>query len=293
MREQELRWERTNAISYDPKVDSGKRFHYFQEWHYVHVDLIEYDLLRSYRALEADFRGGDFEGDEWVPRTKEGHEKYRDLVRAMIKPTPQSNGVGIYGKGRIERDKIHVVSIQDPDRPSKDDPVNLSFQDIEVGIRSSGAETTTGTLFFSDENPRHPKLNLEVYLADTELKSLVADIRSSSTRPTLRVTVQALLFQDEVEASLREPYHAQELMIPQRPGAALAILNTVRFSYDKPASVAEVYDDPEDAPKPSQPPPSPMMLQLPDSMLQIAKSLKGALYVLAAAVVVAGFLIGR
>jgi hypothetical protein len=207
MREQELRWERTNAISYDPKADSGRRFYFIQDWHYVHIDLVEYDLVRSYRALEADFRGGDFEGDEWAPRTKEGHEKYREIVNSMIKPTPQSNGVGIYGKGRIERDKIHVVSVQDPDRPSNGEHVNVAFQDIDVGIRSSGSETTTGTIFFFSENPRHPKLNLEVYLADAELKSLVADIRSSLTGPTLRVTVQALLFQDEVEASLREHYH--------------------------------------------------------------------------------------
>jgi hypothetical protein len=82
-------------------------------------------------------------------------------------------------------------------------------------------------------------------------------------------------------------------MIPEHPGAALAILNTVRFGYDKPASVAEVYDDPEDAPKATQPPSTPMSLQMPVEMLLLAKSLKSALYVLAAAVVVAGFLIGR
>ncbi|TAV14708.1 hypothetical protein [Rhizobium ruizarguesonis] len=252
--EKDLEFERTNAISFS--ISNGNKLHYFEHWHTLRFVLSDYDLVRAVGGFEQDFEKNifsDFEGDEWQARTKEGFAAYNKLRLAQIKPAPKRTAYGITGLGQIERDRIVGAYVRDPARPPSDrDDASYekTFRDVIVSITGvTDEDDNAGSLFLfaedsGDIRPGEDNLHLTLYLPSDRLRDLIAEIRSSKTRPQLHVAAIVALYQSEVEASLRDWHHPQTFLLPQPHGQAPARLMQVRFGFDKERTL-ETLDLPE------------------------------------------------
>ncbi|MGO4569046.1 hypothetical protein AB4Z52_29365 [Rhizobium sp. 2YAF20] len=241
--EKDLEFARTNAISFG--ISNGKKLHYFEHWHTLRIILDDYDLIRAVGGYEQDFGKNifaDFPGDGWRERTKEGFEEYNKLRLAQIRPAPNRTAYGITGLGQIERDRIVGAYVRDPARPppDRDDTsYEKSFRDVIVTVTGvTDEDDNAGSIFLFTEDsgdirPGEDNLHLTLYLPSERLKDLIAEIRSSRTRPQLHVAAIVALYQSEVEASLRDWHHPQTFLLPQPHSNAPARLMQIRFGFDK------------------------------------------------------------
>lgn len=298
--EKDLEFARTNAISFG--LSNGKKLHYFEHWHAIKIRLSDYDLIRAVGGFEQDFEKNVFEnyqdGDDWRERTKDGFEKYNQLRFSKIKPAPKRTGYAITGLGQIERDEVVAAYVRDPSRPTSDREsknYEKSFRDVIVSILSvKDDDADAGSVFvFEDDmgdiRPGEDNLHVTLYMPMSELRALIADIRTSKTRPQLNVTALVSIYQSEVEAGLRDWHHPQTFLLPHQSHAPARLMQ-VRFTFDKVSSL-ETSDSPE-PPKSAnltEPTVTVTPVHQPPSTASL-KSIKIALWIIAAASVLGVFI---
>lgn len=287
---------RTNAFT---DVDTDReRPRYFQHWQHLSITVDDYDIVYGMNFADTELSRGDYDGDDWVPPTKEGFAKYNEIKKQEIGPAKDKSRLLIEGIGSLGRDRVHVLNIEGSNpgsyKQDKLDGYSKTFTEVMVSILSVESEIEpygqASIWLFQDDLGRlrsgEDNLYVSVYLPLQRMQELVDKIRLSKERPTLNIWVRALLYESDVDASFREIKDPRRYYLPADPGRGMAALGSISFSYDK-AKVDLATDAPAEGEEPTveQPPPAAVASTASPQTLSILRQIKVALWVIAAAIV--------
>ncbi|MHA6642736.1 hypothetical protein ACX3P1_08630 [Mesorhizobium sp. A623] len=245
----------------------------------------------------------------WEALSKDEQKLFDAAQMANIGAEAQPDGINLECWARLEGGigDIKITSFavdNDPNWGSSDfdETYEKTFTKLKVTILSS-AEEHPGFLWVwskslrensrDDDMPDEDVLYAQFYMLPEKLKALARDIAAQPTKPTLTLHAEGLMFRDEVDESLSEPWHPREYVIIYDHHVP-AVLNSIRFNIpSSPAIVtpSETCGD-IDASTPSGFSPQSVPTSEPRSE-PIDKHLKGlkyALWILAAAVILAALI---
>ncbi|TIO30412.1 hypothetical protein [Mesorhizobium sp.] len=309
-------WVHPNAIRRGEKYESGRYLHYFRHWHSFTMKMDDYRFIRWVASHNTNNRNDDPAFDTaakklseqgWEALSREEQEAFAEhQVKYIGAETPQ-DGVILEGWGRLEGGlgEVTITAFavdNDPHwRSSKfDDDYEKTFRKVRVTVLSA-AEEHPGALWVWGESMREYKdddmmgdedvLCAQFYMLPEKLKALAREVAAQPARPTLTLHAQGLTFQDEVEASLSEPWHPHEYVIIYDHHHQ-AILNSIRFeiqAQSTPASPPPGTDDDAAVTSPQVrfAPTAPAAAPVSDAVAKNLRGVKYALWILAAAIMLA------
>jgi hypothetical protein len=309
-------WVHPNAIRRGEKYESGRYLHYFRHWHSFTMKMDDYRFARWFASHNTNNRNADpaFEAaakklseQGWEALNKEEQESFAKHQEKEIGAETLQDGVTLEGWGRLGGG-LGEVSItafavdNDPHWRSSefDDDYERTFQKVRVTVLSA-VEEHPGSLWIWGESMRayseddmsgeEEVLCAQFYMLPEKLKTLAGEVAAQPVKPTLTLHAQGLTFQDEVEASLSEPWHPHEyVMIYDHRHRA--ILNSICFEMQTGSTptMPPPDTDGEDDLRPPDgrlTPASPATSRIPESVANNLRGIKLALWVLAAAIVLA------
>jgi len=308
-------WVHPNAIRRGEQYESGRYLHFFRHWHSFTLKMDDYRFTRWIASHNTNAKNDDPAFDAaakklseqgWEALTKEEQETFaQNQIKDIGAQTPQ-DGVVLEGWGRLEGSlgEVRITAFavdNDPNWRSRDfdDDYEKSFRKVRVTIASADKEHP-GSLWIWGQSMREFRgddmpgdedvLCAQFYMLPEKLKALAQEVAAQPVKPTLTLHAQGLTFQDEVEASLSEPWHPHEYVLIYDHHHQ-AILNSIRF--DMQLGMAPVPSTPEEdedeirPPEVRSPPTVPAAVPFPMDVSKHLKGIKIALWILAAAIVLA------
>ncbi|MEC5383616.1 hypothetical protein VSX64_22910 [Aurantimonas sp. C2-6-R+9] len=283
------------------------RHRYFRRWQMLTVTLDDYDMVRSFGSLRRDIGSGEplSKADEEL--IKSAYEDYGafslderkrlDMIQLQgVSPSEMKSARRLTGTGRIEEKRsIRAFSAEMPDgRPQSD--YDRSFDRIDIGLRATNNQDHIGSLFvWTTDMPswgRVPRDRNEDYLTadiavrEDLLENLFSEIAECDPRPPLTINLEALLYQDEVEASLSELWHPQQFAMLHDKFAHV-LLSHVGFAVPNQAHAPEITTcgrEANDALNGHVPPPTSPLSDPPNPLGKYLQRITIAIWVLAATV---------
>jgi hypothetical protein len=240
-------WVHPNAISYESEGVKG-RLHYFRHWQRLVFTLEHYTITRQVSSQDAEVRiYDDLEFNRAAEKLGRGafdalSEAEQDAFRfhqlKYVQKAAEPEFTLIEGWAHIdEENRIRAFSVKNGRQDAAREDYDRKFRDAKISIRSHN-EDHVGSLFLytadlrkygsHDDDPDEDFLIVNFHVEASRLLRIVEDLASTPVKPPLKIYAQALLFQDEVEASLSEPWHPHEYCFIHDESAP-AILNWLRY----------------------------------------------------------------
>jgi hypothetical protein len=270
---------------------------------------IDSDGAINWKLSEADKRFEDLaekiHDNGWNTLTDNEKEEFNGRDLRDIAIAPIQDGISLEGWARFEggvgKESITAFAVEnDPEYHGSDFDENYerTFTKARVLILAA-KEETPGSIFLWKEMMRPYSLDwmpeekgdvlyIQFHMLPDKLKTFSREVAAQPVRPTLTLHAQGLLFRDEVEDSLSESWHPSEYVIVY-DHRHTAILNSIRFDIQTGAPQAVPADEDEDVAPVAAPPPE-AVPSLPDAVAKNLRGLKQAVWILAAAVVLAAFI---
>jgi hypothetical protein len=304
-------WVHPNAIRRGEPGESGRYLRYFRHWEHFTLIMDHYRFVRwtaSHNtnqypkdpAFEAAAEKLSEQG--WDALDKEEREVFAEHHMKQIGADTLQEGVNLEGWGRLEggigRETITAFAVDDDpnSRPQNfDEDYVKTFSKLRVSVLSAEKEYP-GSMWVWDKSMLdmsrdddligdEDALYVQFYMLPDKLKAFARDVAIQPVRPTLTLNAQGLLFRDEVEAAFSEPWHSRELVMIY-DHMHQAILNSIRFDLQTGAAQPALQDETTDHPvQPATP-----ALVIPEPILKGLHGLKRAIWLLAAAIVLAAII---
>jgi len=242
MSEQNRTWVHPNAISYEYEHDGEKsKLHYFRSWRRLDFTLENYTVTRHVLGQNTNAEIDDPVFDEAAEKVGEqGYDSLSDEEKrafadhqlSYVQTYEEGGNLRLIGWAQIEKASITAFSVKEKGKignPDKDVLVGLKdndYENYEKTFRRAKIQLTShpedlpGALLLwttdlqqygSDHgDPDEDFLLAELYMEKSKLVQVVEELSGMSEKPALTIHSQALLFQNEVDESLSEPWHRQE-----------------------------------------------------------------------------------
>lgn len=310
-------WVHPNAIRRGEKLDSGRYLHYYRHWERFTLKMDDYQFIRWVASHNANNHTDDsgFEAvakklseQGWSALTQEEQQTFSEREIKAIGVDKLQEGVSFEGWARLEggpgRETITSFAVEnDPYRRSRDsdDSYEKTFTKVRVGILSAEDEHP-GSMWVWGESMRRlgrgddgmggeDALYVQFYMLPEKLKSLARDVAAQPGKPTLTLHAQGLLFRDEVDAALSEPWHSRDYVMIYDHHHRV-ILNSIRFEIQTGAATSPSPPGTDEGdtirpPEARHTPAAPLAALIPDAVAKNLRGIKFAIWVLAAAIVVA------
>ena len=238
-------WVHPNAISYESK-GVEQPLHYFRRWQHLNFILDSYTIKRW--IFSQDIQLSDIQFDLAMRKltrsafdalSEAEQEALRSHQFKIIKKAAETEGAAIAGWGRLDKDRIRAFSVMGKleAHATHEAEYDKTFEAAKISIRSS-EKAYVGSMWLEtaelrkfgtdDSDPDDDFLSIELHVKASQLLRVIEDLSSMPDKPALEVRVQGLLFRDEVEASLSEPWHPHEFCFIHEEFAPV-ILNNLTY----------------------------------------------------------------
>lgn len=245
-------WVHPNAIRRGELQESGGYLHYFRHWQHFTLKMDHYRFVRWAASHTTNLFSEDpaFEAaadklaeQGWDVLDDEERKVFSEYQMKKIEAAPLQDGVSLEGWGRLEggigREEITAFAVHnDPNwRPRDfDEDYEKTFSKLRVSVLSAQQEHPGHMWVWrrqrdigeDDMMGDEDALCVEFYMLPDKLKALAREIAAQPIRPTLTLSAEGLLFRDEVEEALSEPWHQREYVVICDHHHR-AILNSIRF----------------------------------------------------------------
>lgn len=314
MSDRNRKWVHPNAISYETEgVD--RPLHYFRHWEHFTLTFEDFHFRRAFSSQEIDMELEDREFERVATKMseqgfaaldKEEQDKFRWHQLSYIKPVKEAESIALSGWARFEGgigdERITSFTVaNDPlaRRRDKDLEYERTFHRVKVDVVSR-SEDAHGSMFIQDQDmrtygtdpdePDEDFLYAQFHMALPKLKLLANEVAKLPRKPVMVLRAQGLLFRDEVDFALSEVWHPRDYaMIYGHMTPVILKSLTFRLLDNPPAAADEDLTELQAAAASSWT--APAKKTTPASKAgAVAKQVKGlkhALWLLAAAVVLA------
>ncbi|WP_158871491.1 hypothetical protein [Antarcticirhabdus aurantiaca] len=248
------------AIEYD--TVNGRPLRYHRHWRNLDLRIEAYTLQRSLGSMQRSHASEEQAGDDallsaaysdYESMSLDDKKRLQDIQTREIVPSKQREAWHLVGWATIANKRdIRVFSAGRKGKPQGD--YDQFFRRVKVGIKATGDADEIGSLFLSrpdelsrmrdDETEDHVYLHLPVRAE--VLEKLSETIAATGAAPELRLYVDALLYQTEVDEALSEPWQRQwyAMLEDDYPAATLAHLYFEHAKREKPAEPVPEDDEP-------------------------------------------------
>lgn len=312
-------WVHPNAIRRGEPGKSGRYLHYFRRWQHFTVKMDDYRFIRwvaSHNTYENpkdsafDAVAKKLSEQGWEALNKEEREVFSQHQMKEIGADALPEGISLEGWGRLEggigRESITAFAVDnDPNwRPSEyDEDYEKTFRNIRISVLSA-PEEHFGSMSVWDKSMleisraddmmgKDDALYVCFYMLPEKLKAFAHDVVTQQIRPTLTLNAQSLLFRDEVDSALSELWHPREYIMIYGHNHP-AILNSIRFDLQtgaiRPPLADQIIDEGIAALVEHSARPAATGMAIPEAFTKDLHGLKRALWLLAAAIVLAALI---
>jgi hypothetical protein len=254
MAKETRRWVHPNAIARRSAGETGRQLYYFRHWERFTLTFEDYSFTRWFASHTIDEPSDDPEFDRaaeklakegWAALNKEEQRIFEAQQLACI-GVKHPEGLNLEGWAKLEgglgREEITSFSVEDDPswRRDKDAEYEKTFTRLRVAILSA-AEEHHGSMWVWGESMREIStdedmpddedvLYLQFYMSLPKLKALAEEVAIQPAKPVLLLHAQGLLFRDEVDAALSEPWHPRKYVMIYDYHVPV-VLNSLRFRF--------------------------------------------------------------
>lgn len=305
-----------NALRYGEPQESGRYLHYFRHWESFTLTLHDYRLTRVFASHTAhgliddprfDAAADKLSNDGWETLSDDEKKAFEDAQLRKVTPVATPDGFVLEGWGELEggtsRERITALAVEGaPGWGSKneDGEYNKTFSRIRVSIVTAPEEVPGSMWVWDDEMQRSSRiadripadedvLYAHFYMLPEKLKAIADEIALLPTRPSLLLDAQGLMFRDEVESALSEIWHPCDYVIIHGR-ATPVILNRLNFETVARVRAEVTVDDDWTVADEPEAPDAPSSMSEPKSIGNDLRALKHAVWLLAAAIVLAAII---
>lgn len=251
MSERNRKWVHPNAILY--QAEGGDRpMHYFRHWEHFTLTFEDFHFVRTFSSLKSDMDLEDREFETvanemseqgFAALDKDEQDRFRWHHLSYVKPVEQPESIALHGWARFEggigRESVTAFTVADDPawRRNKGEAYERNFKRVKVAVLSH-KEDQHGLMFIQGpemrnistdaDDPDEDFLYAQFHMALPKLKLLANEVSKLPRKPVLLMQAQGLLFRDEVEAALSEPWHPREYVMIYDHSTPV-ILNSLSF----------------------------------------------------------------